>query len=177
MTESGIGKLEIGRQQLESALQSYLNGGNILAINSVAHAAFRVLFDITAKQHGVKQAVQIIIDRIGWERFNHVANFVKHANEDADEVLTDDPKKSAHTYLLFAIQLLRANGGVVTADMRAFKEGDDPFKEGHLHKAVVEFVRQHRDDLSNLSDHTRAELRGVTAVGSTGGIGEDSTGS
>src|SRR6478672_7699728 len=100
-----ITKLEAARRQLEDALQSYFKGGDILAINTKAHAAFQVLFDICTTQHGAKIAVGTIVKRIGKRKFNRVAEFLKHANWHRDDVLTDDPAGSAYMYLLFAIAL------------------------------------------------------------------------
>ena len=115
-----ITELDAARRQLEDALQSYFKGGDILAINTKAHAAFQVLFDICTMQHGAKIAVRTIVNRIGKRKFNRVAEFLKHANWQRDDVLTDDPAGSAYMYLLFAIALYRANGGALTADMLAF---------------------------------------------------------
>ena len=167
MSGISITKLEAARRQLEDALQSYFKGGDILAINTKAHAAFQVLFDICTTQHGAKIAVRTIVNRIGKRKFNRVAEFLRHANWHRDDVLTDDPAGSAYMYLLFAIALYRANGGALTADMLAFEQEPDPFKDGYLHKATVEFFRQHRDHLATLSDERRGELEGITTKPST----------
>jgi hypothetical protein len=100
-------------------------------------------------------------------KFNRVAEFLKHANWNPDDVLTDDPAGSAFMYLLFAIALYRANGGALTADMLAFEQEPDQFKDGYLHKAAVKFFQQHRDDLADLSDEQRAELGRISIRPST----------
>jgi hypothetical protein len=50
------------------------------------------------------------------------------------------------------------------------RAGARQFKDGYLHKATVEFFRQHRDDLATLSDECPGELEGITTKPSTSDI-------
>ena len=176
MTDTAINKLDGARRLLDKAIEDYRNGEDSLPVHLVAHSAFQVLFNKCAEQHGTKVAVSTIRDRIGWDRFNRDANFLKHADKDPNGELPAHSLKSVYLYVALAIPLYRANGGTPTPEMLAFEQLPPPFKPGYFHDAAMEFLRRHRDDpcLSQVlspddEQLLKSDLKDIVTLATSGG--------
>jgi hypothetical protein len=84
-----ITKLEAAGRQLDSAIRMFFSNEDILAVHTVARAAFRILYDIT-KEGEAKVALDAHIKKVGVDRFNEETNFLKHADRDPDSEIDDN---------------------------------------------------------------------------------------
>jgi hypothetical protein len=117
-----ITKIEGAQRQLDFAIRAFFEDGDSLAIHTLAHAAFKVLYDLYPKrlQDGFAAQLNDLIDGYGWRRFNHVPNFLKHADNDADAVLDNHSANAVEATLGLATLLHHRITGRMTAEMRAF---------------------------------------------------------
>lgn len=76
-----IAKLEAAKRQLDAAIRMFFKNEDMLAVHTVSRAAFHVLFDLTS-EGDVKKALATYIKKVGAQRFNEEANFLKHADQD-----------------------------------------------------------------------------------------------
>lgn len=104
-----ISKLDAGRRQLRTAITLWFNGGDPVAIHTLAFAAYEVLHYLSQKRDPSRQ--DLIFDsawvktefRRHWnQKVRKEANFFKHADRDGDSVIEFDPSFSEY-FLLFAI--------------------------------------------------------------------------
>src|SRR5882757_766020 len=82
-----ISKLEAAQQQLDCAIRLLFNLENMPSVITLSRAAFRVLLDIypVLKTDGnFGTDIDGVIKRMGWSKFNKIANQLKHANNDAE---------------------------------------------------------------------------------------------
>jgi hypothetical protein len=84
-----ISKLEAAERQLNCAIRLYFADDDLLAVHTLSRAAFRVLFDIYPERvrDTFGKDLEADITRLGWRRFNRVANFLKHAEEDREDTI------------------------------------------------------------------------------------------
>jgi hypothetical protein len=87
-----ISKLEAAQRQLDCAIRLFFENEDMAAVHTLSRAAFRLLYDIYPKRLSdgfEKHLEELIVKRRGWKHFNRVANFFKHADQDADAELPD----------------------------------------------------------------------------------------
>jgi len=120
--DTAITKIEGARRQLDCAIRLYFEDDDSLAIHALAHAAFKVLFDLYPKRRSDRFDYHLsdLINGLGWRQFNHVPNFLKHSDNDAEEVLFSHSADAVVTTLGFATILHHRITGRMTSEMRAF---------------------------------------------------------
>lgn len=86
-----LSKLDAARRQLHVAIRMYFNHGDIVAMHTLAAAAFSVvknMLDANNSNDSPTQWVNEIISpenrKLFWSKLNATANFLKHANQDPD---------------------------------------------------------------------------------------------
>lgn len=88
-----VTKLEAAKRQLACAIRMFLAGEDPIAVHTLGHAALRIILDLS-RQRGKGEALQSFEDVVRPEKRKQIwtllargANFLKHADRDADETL------------------------------------------------------------------------------------------
>jgi hypothetical protein len=117
-----ITKIEGARRQLDCAIRLFFEDDDSLAIHTLAHAAFKVLFDLYPKRRSDDFATQMNnrIARLGWRRFSREPNFLKHADKDPEEELSNHSAEYVQATIGLAAILHHRITGQMTPKMRAF---------------------------------------------------------
>jgi hypothetical protein len=117
-----ISKLEAAQRQLDCAIRLYIGNDDLVAVHTLSRAAFRLLYDIypTKLSDGFEKSMDDLIQRLGWKEFNRVTNFLKHADNDADERIPDTHRIDTDMGIGFACILYSRIVGRMTPEMRAF---------------------------------------------------------
>lgn len=120
--QTSVSKIDAARRQLDCAIRLFFSDDDSLAIHTLGHAAFKIVFDLYPKQRGdgFDRDLSDIIARLGWRRFNRVPNFLKHADNDSQDVLEDHSPESVQASLGLACILHHRLTGRMTPEMRAF---------------------------------------------------------
>ncbi len=99
-----------------------LNAEDAFAIHSLAAAGFRILRDL-AGQNGshidsiVKQLIVPGTERQFWSEFSSAANFLKHADKDADEIYENFKEEWNESLLSLATFYYQSLGQTMTPEM------------------------------------------------------------
>lgn len=118
-----ISKLQAAQQQLDCAIRLLFNLDNMPSVITLSRAAFRVLLDIypVVKPGGdFGDALNGIIQRMGWAKFNEIANQLKHADNDASAMIDPHPIH-AMVGIGLAVTLYHQLTGNRTPEMQAFE--------------------------------------------------------
>jgi hypothetical protein len=162
MAESGITKLEAAGRQLGSALRLRRDGGDSLAVHTLAWAAYCLLRDLLGKS----QTREVLRQFEKSQQLGKVPNYLKHADKRPQAILKKHSETHTYITLALAIRLWGERGQPETSEMRAFSALPDPFKPGYKAGAALTFAKE-----GPISDPqaARAEIQGITTLGSTGG--------
>lgn len=140
-----ITKLEAAQRQLDCAIRLLFNLDDMPSIITLSRAAFRILFDIypVLKPDGKYRCdLEGIIKRMGWSKFNEIANQLKHADNDAVTMIAPHPLH-AMVGIGIAITIYHQISATRTPEMQAFElvmsmsvpdvfaGTNDPEAEGH----------------------------------------------
>lgn len=93
MADLRTNKLDAARRQTDAAIRLFFANEDPFAIHTIAAAAQRILRDIAEKRgnsqwhEAVKQLIRPGMENRFWAATNKAANFLKHADSDADEIL------------------------------------------------------------------------------------------
>lgn len=115
-----ITKLEAAGRQLDSAIRMFFANEDILAVHTVARAAFRILYDIT-KEGEAKVALDAHIKKVGMDRFNEETNFLKHADRDPEGEIDDNFYLFTEAGIGMAIGLYVHHKQAVTSEMKGYR--------------------------------------------------------
>jgi hypothetical protein len=118
-----ITKLEAAQRQLDCAIRLLFNLDDMPSVITLSRAAFRVLLDIypVLKPGGnFGTDVDGVIQRMGWSKFNKIANQLKHANNDAEAVIDPHPLH-AMVGIGIAITIYHQLTDSRTPEMQAFE--------------------------------------------------------
>jgi hypothetical protein len=139
-----ITKLEAAQRQLDCAIRLFFNEDDLASVITLSRAAFRLLYDLypNLTTDGFDTELGKVIARMGWHKFNHIANQLKHADKDPDVEIEPDPVHAMTGIGLAAILYRRGTGketpetfafeawmGVLQPDVFAGKP--DPTAEGY----------------------------------------------
>ena len=120
MNEEGITKIEAARRLVHAAIAMLFRNDDPLAVHTVAMAAHGVLRDL-AKRRNLEHDIDSLVGRGGerefWRAFKHGANFLKHADWDADDILTPMPDGANEAILVIACDYYRRLGNQYTIEM------------------------------------------------------------
>lgn len=104
-----IGKLDAARRQLETAIILWFNGGDPVAVHTLAFAAYEIIHTISKKRNPNRRDLLfdtlVIKDEYRAEsnaRLKKSANFFKHGDRDGDAVIEFYPIIT-DLFLMFAI--------------------------------------------------------------------------
>ena len=137
MTEGSITKLEAARRQLDCALRLRLEGGDSLAVHTLAFAAYCLLRDLIGKSERKK----VLKDFEETLEFRKVPNYLKHADSDPGDILKKHDEKHTYITLALAIRLWTERGQPETSPMRVFSALPDPFKPDHRASETLKYVK------------------------------------
>ncbi|MGY2811933.1 hypothetical protein [Bradyrhizobium sp. USDA 4506] len=109
-------KLDEARRQLRTAITLWFNGGDPVAIHTLAFGAYEILHHLSEKRDPSRRdlifGTLTVRDqfRRDWnQRVRKEANFFKHADRDGDSVIEFNPAFTEH-FILFAIVARRLCG-------------------------------------------------------------------
>ncbi len=119
-----ISKLEAAQRQLDCAIRLYFAEDDLLAVHTLSRAAFRILFDLYPKKSAdeFSKDLEGLIKELGWGEFNRISNFLKHADNDPDQVIDKEYETETQMGIGFAIILHHRLTKSFTPEMRAFDE-------------------------------------------------------
>jgi hypothetical protein len=117
-----ISKLQAAERQLNCAIRLYFADDDLLAVHTLSRAAFRILFDIYPKQSpdGFERLLNRLIADLGWWEFNRVANFLKHADRDPEDIMDNAFEADTQMGIGFALILHCGIAGRFTPETMAF---------------------------------------------------------
>lgn len=121
---SPISKIDAAGRQINCAIRLFFNDDDDLAIHTLAHAGFRILYDLYPKHKGddFVESMKIDIETMGWGRFNKVPNFLKHADRDWEDILCSHSAAETQVKIGFGCILYDRICGVKSIEMRAFDD-------------------------------------------------------
>lgn len=157
-----ISKLEAAERQLNCAIRMYFNEEDHLAVHTISRAAFRILYDVypTMKDDGYSCNIEAIILQMGWKKFNRGANFLKHAVDDADELL-DLPEIDTQLGLGISGMLFFKLTGKISPEMRAF---DAWMKVTHPEHFQLPPDPDIDEEYREATDFLRSQPRGASLI-------------
>jgi hypothetical protein len=164
-----ITKLEAGGRQLDAAIRMFFANEDLLAVHTVSRAAFRVLYDITA-EGDAKTALKAYLDKRGEKEFNRIANFLKHADKDADTEIDEDFHVLTEAAIGMATGLYFQHTKLLTPEMKGFniwarmmrpKYFDLP---AQLAKAAEDCKAKSKTDPDKMTDQKAAREFGGSGV-------------
>ena len=118
-----ISKDEAAKRQLDTAIDLFFEGGDVLSAHTLAFAAFKVLLNLyphRASDDFGEQVDKLIAEGVGWHRFSETANFLKHADRDPEGFLEDFDSERVLPVIGLATLLYRRLTGNFSRKMQAF---------------------------------------------------------
>jgi hypothetical protein len=118
-----ISKLEAAQRQLDCAIRLLFNLDDMPSAITLSRAAFRVLLDIypvLQPDGNFGTDIDGVIERMGWSKFNKIANQLKHANNDAEAMIDPHPLH-AMVGIGIAITIYHQITDSRTPEMQAFE--------------------------------------------------------
>lgn len=121
-----ITKIDAARRQLNTAINIFMEDGDMIAVHTLAHASHKILLNLCEqnKKHisfVSRLKTRVKEDKMGEfiAKINKAGNFFKHADRDATETLDFDPE--FNNYWLFdACSMYTALCGDFSIEMHAF---------------------------------------------------------
>lgn len=123
MSTPKISKQEAAKRQLDTAIDLFFEGGDVLSAHTLAFAAFKVLLNLYPHRGNDdfgEQIDKLITEGVGWHRFTEAANFLKHADRDPEGVLEDFDSEMVLPLIGLATLLYRRLSGHFSRKMEAF---------------------------------------------------------
>ncbi len=123
MSAPKISKDEAAKRQLDTAIDLFFEGGDVLSAHTLAFAAFKVLLNLYPHRGSDdfgQQIDKLIAEGVGWQRFSETANFLKHADRDPEGYLKDFDSERVLPVIGLATLLYRRLTGVFSRKMEAF---------------------------------------------------------
>jgi hypothetical protein len=119
-----VNKPEAARRQIDTAVRLTFGGEDPIAIHSIAAAARQIVKDICESRgiEGYLRFTDWIVEGHEngfWSAINRAANFLKHADQDADAI-HEMSEKETDFVILFASQWYRDLGFTPSLEMRTF---------------------------------------------------------
>jgi len=134
---AGITRLEAARRQLDCALRLRREGGDSLAVHTLAYAAYSLLRDL----YGNSETKKVLEEFEKQSEFRKVPNHLKHADRKPWAILKKHDEKHTRITLALAIRLWKDRGQPETDEMRVFSALPDPFKPEHRASETLKYVR------------------------------------
>jgi hypothetical protein len=115
-----IDKLTAARRQIECAIRLVAAMEDELAVHTLVMAAMGVLKDLSKDRPYYELGIKPELTAMGIERFNAIANFLKHADRDPNGVLEPFTYEENDWRVGFCLLLYRDLAGKFTPEMAAF---------------------------------------------------------
>ena len=148
-----ITKLEAARRQLDCAIRLYVHEDDLLAVQTLAWAAFNVLISYDkATNSGSAWAKAMRNTPDTWSR--EVANFLKHADRDADATIPCFPELLPELLLDFAARIYENLTRRRTREMEIIKFVAEARMRRH---DEFEIEREWRDSILNDDEHAEQD--------------------
>jgi hypothetical protein len=125
MVKIKINKLDAARRQLDVAIRMTFSGEDPVAIHATAAGAHRIIRDICKKRGDIESYLRFTDwiaeghEKEFWRHFNASANFIKHADDDVNEIHDMDDELSDFL-IAFASKWYRDLGNTLSLEMRVF---------------------------------------------------------
>lgn len=119
-----ITKLTAAQRQLDCAIRLFFNCDDSLSVHTLAWAAFKILFDIYPhhRSDGFTDDLDTMIEGMGWRKFAHTPNFLKHADRDPLDHLSNHDYEATLGQIGMAVILYSRIASRYTPEMRAFDD-------------------------------------------------------
>jgi hypothetical protein len=119
-----ITKINAAQRQLDCAVRLFFESDDSLSIQTLSQAAFQILFDIYPwhRKDGFEKDLSCEIERMGWPDFVKAKNFLKHADRDPHEMLSQHSYIATMAALGFGAILYQRITGRYTPEMRAYDD-------------------------------------------------------
>jgi hypothetical protein len=117
-----ISKLEAAERQLNCAIKLYFAEEDLLAVHTLSRAAFRILHDLypNRRDDNFEKDLEAEITWLGWRKFNRATNFLKHADDDPEDILDGPSEAETQMGIGFALILHCRIAGRYTPETAAF---------------------------------------------------------
>jgi hypothetical protein len=120
-----LNKVEAARRQLNTGIRLFFEQGDPVAVHTVVHAGFTIIRNL-CEERGDVQSFNRFSDWIVpgaekkfWREMNRQASFVKHADNDPDEILEFDPE-TTELLMLMASKWFVDLGNSTSPEIRTF---------------------------------------------------------
>ncbi len=124
MAKIRVNKIDAARRQIGAAIRLLFDNDDPVAIHTLQAAGFRILRDLSDKSEkasvwaSFKAVIRPGMEKEAWAAWSKPANFFKHADRDADEIL-DNVDESINEAMLFMASLLYQDLGYeLTPEMK-----------------------------------------------------------
>jgi hypothetical protein len=125
MTKIRINKIDAARRQIDAAIRMTFGEEDPVAVHSVVAAAHRIVRDICERRGDIESYLQFTDwiapghEKEFWKHWNASANFLKHADEDADHILELD-NEAADFLIVITSKWYKDLGYSPSPEMRTF---------------------------------------------------------
>lgn len=152
-----ITKIDAAKRQLDCAIKLFFESGDSLSIQTLSQAAFQILFDLYPRYRtdGFEKDLGHQIERMGWPDFVKARNFLKHADRDPHETLSQHSHVATMAALGFGAILFQRITGRYTPEMLAYEDYAhlmypdifkiEPDRDAEFERAYREAVAQIRE--------------------------------
>src|SRR5262245_3263583 len=120
---AAIDKLQAARRQLDSAIRLFLAGEDSLTVHNAAYDGYSVLRDLFGEGSNIKKALVRFENRM---KLRHVPEWLKHAENDPDDILKEHSRESVHLLITLGIRAWKEHGREPTQQMIAFTKLRSP---------------------------------------------------
>lgn len=125
MAEFTVNKIDAARRQIDTAIELLFENRDPVSIHTLATAGGRIVRDIceqrkTPTWESFKKWVRPGMERVFFAALQRAANFFKHADRDADEILDNVREELNDVTILLAIQYYTDLGNAPTQPMFIF---------------------------------------------------------
>ena len=167
MAKLRISKIDAARRQIDSAIGLLFEGGDPVAVHTLACAGWRILRDLCEKRGTPAHLANKMLIRPGmeqkfWARLSRAANFFKHADRDADEILDTVEEEANDVVLFMATQSYVDLGYQLTAEMETlctwFIVMNPDLMRDDLPAHMLMAIRSSSDDWHNSSRGERLNV-------------------
>lgn len=160
MSDKRITKTDAARRQIDAAIWMLFRNDDPLAVHTLAMAAFRILRDL-AKSRGLEHTLDSMIEsgmeKQFWGEFSNAANFLKHADQDPNGILSAFSDDTNDKLLLIACTYYELLGNVWTLEMGALVLWYMSLHPDSLSHSVVPAIVAPLEGESDIQSHPRSD--------------------
>lgn len=117
-----ISKLEAAQRQIDAAIRMLLNEDDILAVHTLAWAAYCIVTDVAKATNSGPGSAGVVFRQLLGGYHREIANFLKHADRDPNDALFEFPEDTPEFLLEIAFIVYESIGGKRTREMDALRQ-------------------------------------------------------